>query len=399
MNTPYPMIFEKTLKSNYSNLLAGNTTLTDLLNPFTAIKKLKTEKNEVESIYMYFFNYFQNNFTKYYNEIQNALTIPLTKEFIYEECQSLSRSSQLIYTWQQSKQVYTFNPNLLDIVTSADASNIPADILLQKLPFDCFFVQNKFFSNTGREYVGFYAVKDHNVGGNICFDITFLAEEKRAEYTTHFLSNLQFELHEGENKSIDELAFEAFERSGAFNQTDHNMRKERMAKAFYDEYEITKQALNCILYLCSDKVDVVRTKQEYKSTDAKDKNKRPKKVNVDLVGNETAKIIRENKVRYRYVNDDTVQDGVSNDNINNHSTPKSPHMRRAHFHSYWCGAHNSPDRHLEIKLLSPILVKGGGDKDVTTIRKVSLPPNWKRDEDEENDDEELDLTGNKNKGL
>jgi len=48
-----------------------------------------------------------------------------------------------------------------------------------------------------------------------------------------------------------------------------------------------------------------------------------------------------------------------------------PHLRRAHWHGYWCGSHHSSDRQLRMKWLAPVLVNTQSAEDVIpTLRDV-----------------------------
>ena len=52
-------------------------------------------------------------------------------------------------------------------------------------------------------------------------------------------------------------------------------------------------------------------------------------------------------------------------------TPKSAHIRRAHYHSFWTGKRNEPEkRELIVKLISPIFVNGDSGADKVTVRKI-----------------------------
>jgi hypothetical protein len=54
----------------------------------------------------------------------------------------------------------------------------------------------------------------------------------------------------------------------------------------------------------------------------------------------------------------------------------APHLRRAHWHSYWVGPLDQPEvRHLELRWISPILVSAERDDTlVTVVRSVPKPP-------------------------
>ena len=54
-------------------------------------------------------------------------------------------------------------------------------------------------------------------------------------------------------------------------------------------------------------------------------------------------------------------------NTQKQGTPKSPHIRRSHFHSYWTG--NGENKQLVVKWVNTIFVKGSSEN-LSTIHDV-----------------------------
>ena len=386
MNIPYPMQSKEHLKKDTAYLPYS-------LTVDVAIRKIRAEisseqyKEKSEKA-------FEDYYTQQYVELlKEGVIAPVSDACVF--IIGMTRIVNCLFRWEQYKQVYSFNKELFNIIADADNDTVPVDIILKKMPYNCFFIQNEFAnnfsgSNIGENFVGVYVIEQMNRDNVHSLAFHFLGDD------LHSTATVYLSLENNKNATIKDLLY-------------HNCNLSLEEKVEYTDevsrnYNTLKQVVNCVLYLCSDKVDITKTKQEIKSANVKEQNKKPKKVNVGFVGNEVAKVIRENKARYKYVDDTNNDTDVS---VSAHKgKEKSPHFRKAHFHAFWVGAHDSPDRHLEVKLLSPILVKGGGNKDVTTIRKISLPKALKQTENdvfeinEQDEDEELDLTEqNQSRGL
>ena len=68
---------------------------------------------------------------------------------------------------------------------------------------------------------------------------------------------------------------------------------------------------------------------------------------------------KEEKERVAYIHDDN--------STQKQGTPKSPHVRRSHFHSYWVG--NGENKQLIVKWINTIFIKGDS-KEQTTIHDI-----------------------------
>lgn len=224
-----------------------------------------------------------------------------------------------------------------------------SDILLYKLPFPCFYVDNELTDNSGDKYIGFFVLLRLDRRGKPQLLLQFYKDSKNMTYRFCSLS-----LNEGENIVIkdDISANEIVTESGdSDNSTE--------AKDVFTN--LCKKAISCVAYLCTDKVDVVKKRAEYKTNNTT--KKKPKKVNYGLVGDKISRVIKENRTRFVYEKGElAIPTGKS-------GSPKSPHIRRAHYHSFWVGKRSDPaNRKLIVKLVSPMFINGGAK--TTTIRKV-----------------------------
>ena len=174
---------------------------------------------------------------------------------------------------------------------------------------------------------------------------------KNTEYTFTYTINLEKD---------DEFPLNEYLK---FSTEDNTFVPKEDLDSIEDTYSrFLQAAIILITYLCTDKVDVVRRKEEY--TPRNSKNKKPKKADLKLVGAKTARVIKERKIRYIY--EDSKE--VTGDRK---GSPKAAHIRKAHYHSFWTGKRSEPEkRELIVKLISPIFVNGESNERVT-IRKIS----------------------------
>ena len=77
------------------------------------------------------------------------------------------------------------------------------------------------------------------------------------------------------------------------------------------------------------------------------------------LGNYLSAFPREEREKVVYIHDDNT--------AQKQGTPKSPHVRRSHFHSYWTGS--GDDKQLIVKWVNTIFVKGDS-KNRTTIHDI-----------------------------
>lgn len=323
-NQPYPLQMLNYVKGTFYN------------DALTVLKQI----GEDENIYKFLINYYQN--------VLHRISYGHTQEEVEAIIQTCVLDTHICYEWSKYKQVYKFNKELFELLTqNTDSDNVMASVFLHKLPFKCFFVENKIVADNGNEYVGFYVLLRQGIDDKPELYIEFSQADEERSFIYCALP-----LNEGENKSINELLTQKYLLAGV--RPEEVPEKETFCN-------LCKKAINCIAYLCTDKVDVVKTKREYRQNN-QNKKKKPAKVSIGAVGDKTARIMRENRTRYVY---ETVNNGASG----HKGTPKSPHIRKAHYQIYWLGKRTDPNREFIVKLIDPILVKGGPAQ--TTIRKVS----------------------------
>lgn len=267
---------------------------------------------------------------------------------MYEDTRGLSDddfSTNMYYfyylqNWEIYSQVYRFDKSLFDtLTTNTEDINISVDIF-NSLPYDTFFVENE-IDDKYNHYIGFYVVREKNKCVSLCF-----VREDLIWFDT------DIKLDRG-NLPISHLT-DNYEK--LINNKNPNF--------VSDTQNLVKKILPVLLYLCADNSEIEKIKVQRAKKKKKGKSTAASKTlyTSNRVGYKIGAEIRQNKKRYVYEN-------VSENK--GKGTKKAAHFRKAHYHSFWVGKHNSDERRLIVKFLPPIYVNNNGDEEgISTVHKV-----------------------------
>lgn len=322
----------------------------------SAMKLLKAREQSNSDVNEYHFlcAYYMNELEKHY-KMNNDLYI-LTRTFALD--------TQIDYNWCKYRQIYKFDTEFFSFLTEETSSeNVVSDIFLHRLPFPCFFVENKIVI-CGTEYAGFYVLKRKSPEGGLELFLQFCQTDEERNFLY-----VAIPLREGETKTVSELLKERYNYIPTIPDQPH--KREEFV-------EMGNKAISVLAYLCTEKPDIIKIRSGAQSSGNKGKAAKKKDViNIGQVGYKLARTIRESRVRYVY-------EGEISHNGRGKGTPKSAHMRKAHYHSFWTGKRDDPEgRKLTVRLMSPIFVNGGLNNRPTTVRKVSDPNKRKGKETEQ----------------
>ena len=188
---------------------------------------------------------------------------PLSKDLL-QSIPSLAHLFMCAAKWSKYRQIYSFDKTLLDyLLENVNATSINSNMLLYKLPFPAFYVKNTI--NIGKYCIeGFYVYLNKFYENNrIALEIN--AGVKNTEYTFTYTINLEKD---------DEFPLNEYIK---FSTEDNTFVPKEDLDSIEDTYSrFLQAAIILITYLCTDKVDVVRRKEEY--TPRNSKNKKPKKL-------------------------------------------------------------------------------------------------------------------------
>jgi len=260
--------------------------------------------------------------------------------------------------WRPTQGIYRFAPNLLDELWDTPVTgDLPAE-LLHRLPEWCVYVE------LGRATpIGVI----HGAWARIGYDVDsrkevldFLIDRDRAEpklVRLPFIGTLE--------QSLDVLrrAVRARFRGDAFRLMTAEMQ-------FMEERLLVEPVLSVVLYLCSANAEIESRGRPHPRVRPKPSRRRSGELRwiaadeptIWATGTRLGAALRRANER---VKAEPAGDGA----------PRVvPHIRRAHWHTYWRGAINSPERHRELRWLPPIAVNLDDDAPpVATVRPVPEP--------------------------
>lgn len=243
------------------------------------------------------------------------------------------------------RQIYRFDDTLAETLSS-QAKDLPIDtIVLEQLPCNDFFIMRNYKDNQGF-FVSInisdsYIITLTELCGNDKIDSCIIPIEKNMtlqQSLTNFLRNAVSAKRLKDNEEI-------------INQTSIIF-----AEKF--QYLLYLSAVNAEIIPVTK--DAIVKKAERKSTQRGSPKKSKSEVaNVGYRIGSAIRSAKEEKERVVYIHDDNA--------TQKQGAPKSPHVRRSHFHSYWTGS--GDDKQLVVKWVNTIFVKGDS-KNRTTIHDI-----------------------------
>ena len=245
------------------------------------------------------------------------------------------------WMWRQNKVIYTYDPDLLDVLRAqaedmGDSDVLPAELLMH-LPYPCIYVKAPgLLEHTD----GFFAWVDYDV--NRCgaeLRIQWMADTMEQTFAQVMHIEDGWTLHD----CIADTARHTAEALG--NDPDGI---DLTAK----DCQVILSAIQVILYLVSQDADVADAPTPMRVQRPQKPGKtvaiiRDKAGDIDCkdVGVRVGSAIRKARVRYEQRREAAGPGGV-----------KRPHARRGHWHHYWTGSRDSEDRKLVLKWTAPTFV-------------------------------------------
>ena len=264
-------------------------------------------------------------------------------------------SQQLYFfrNWYKYKQIYKFDEDFLDFIKNSDGNEkIPTEILKTSLPCGAFFIDNRFKAGKFESDGCFVCFNEEHYsdGDELSISFYFNGDTYDGKETDVFqYGNIPLDLG---NKSVNEL-LSSKPVPNALIPEDRDLRCEVNG--------LISQALKCVIYMCASnkEVEVRKGKTGKEQYDLK---QQAKKFNIkqEEVGVRIGNTIRQNRIVYER----------DKDAVHHTGSPKSPHLRSGHYHSFWTGKKDgSEERKIILKFIPPIFVGKGKEMDVT-IHKV-----------------------------
>ena len=249
--------------------------------------------------------------------------------------------------WRQSKEVYTFDPDLADaLYEQASDTKIPCDVLM-RLPFYCVYIDSgkyRFFAhlendvNDGRWELRFVRICDN---GEPCASYLHLGDFTLDESIAAGLNESLYQMeHIGENK-------------GAAAMLERMIGGNSFRSGYEDVLDRGKlsEMLQLVLYICADNADVVQpygNKQTYRKPSSGVVKDKYREVRQWDTGYYVGSALRKER-----------GGSCSEEKRPNQGGTKRPHMRRGHWHHYWRG--KDGQKELVLHWVLPIFVNGPDD--------------------------------------
>lgn len=289
----------------------------------------------------------------YVNEIARAL---LHVSPVMAKCAGLIKA--FCGRWARTQGVYAFDADFAREV--AGSANLLISDILRRLPEDCVWIDTPWNNAPGVWFAGgFYGafVTTHEHHGERFVSVCVCGSNEHLTNVGQYTPGEPVPLANADFR-LDDMLFDAV-REGIAN---HEMTfahgagvptSEDNGRRFYGEI------LSMAIYLCSEEPDITSKPSPMNQARIR-RGKSPYHPTIHHVGYRIGAAFRKAKAERE-----------ASQGAGGHGASPAPHMRRAHWHTYWVGKENTPQRRQVVKWLPPIPVNVKSDDDIIpTIHKV-----------------------------
>lgn len=257
--------------------------------------------------------------------------------------------------WRITKSIYRFDKTLLNEITAMPMEgNIPSEVYYS-LPEWCLFIETPGFTYLKQPVIGCFA--------NLEYDVNTSRPELRIVLVKESMHCIPVPIHLGK-WTLKQGIIEFFKESARFrgeekDPVEYDKESREAVQSIADDVQ---PFVNLVLYLCSVNADFGSKRPSHPIRKLrKGKVQAATEPRIWDVGVRVGSAIRGAKA----------EDSKEIGDTGTHASPR-PHFRRAHWHHFWKGPRNDPDkRTLTLKWLSPIPV---GFKEDETEGPVVVRP-------------------------
>lgn len=288
-------------------------------------------------------------------------TNEILKNVYHEKGHEKSKERMLypaLASWRQYKEIYTFSPELYDmLVSQAEDIVIPMEILFQ-IPYPCIYCNKE-----GEEDKGFFVFFEQD------------AEELELRFT---------EIEKGKNGDLkpkiswvhlkqgytisdgiqDDMKLVKKNLQEKYNVKDEKQLEDYVNTAKKMLYERISKHMQLVLYICAENAEIEENPQQKPITRKPSAGTKPKDTFREIqkwdIGVKISKKIR-------MANKDEKESTEHTETQSIPGASKRPHTRRGHWHHYWTGSRNGNERKLILKWVAPTFVGGNTEDTITTI--------------------------------
>ena len=257
-----------------------------------------------------------------------------------------------ISSWRVTQGVYRFDPDLFrTLIEQPMEGVIPCDVVY-RLPEWAVYIETPGmkFPLGNRDLAGFLAFLDWDENRHEINELRFILFSRDG-----YRSIMEILLDDWTIKeAIQHIYNEALCISGELGQQMASVPVEQVLPPDY----FTK-LVNLTLYLCAENADMAVRPHPSTRVSAMGKLQPPKDAKTWDVGIRIGSAIR------KYENE-KIQETTFHDDSSSHNSPR-PHVRRAHWHSFWTGPKESKDRKIVIRWLPPIPVNVQPENDENPV--------------------------------
>ena len=284
-----------------------------------------------------------------------------------EESAVMAENMLIIERWRKYKTIYAFDESLQRALRDSDAPEIHIDIL-RRLPYDAFFIDfggTKTVENDEGPLIGAFVIVEPADDGTVVIGACEVGGHIPEKHNIMMYANM-FRAKDGEEvrpanmsvmmPSLEEQAVDKNNMASAIER----------AALYRHELDVMELVVKCIYYLAAQNADIRQIKQ------AKDKRtKRYNGTRINLrrweVGYRIGEAFRkrESELAQAEQGKDTEHEDSDSDQKDKRNRPR-PHVRRAHWHHYWCGEGRT---RLEVQWLSPMFVNASDKDDAVVATK------------------------------
>lgn len=257
-------------------------------------------------------------------------------------------------TWRMTRGIYRFDPDLMsEIIGTPVEGNIPCEVL-QRLPEWCVYVETPGYECDGENILGFFAHLEKDCINGSEELVLLLDTEKGCSLEIVHLGN--YSLGEGIRIALE--TYESFIPGG--------LSEEARAASLKRSGRRLEPLLSLLLHLCSANAEIGSDARKPRNPKPVMKSNGKKKIlaagntRVWEVGERAGAAIRSGREAPRRSGERSSTGA---------SSPKRPHVRRAHWHGYWYGPRDG-ERVFQLRWIPPTLVKIVGSDAVNNLPTV-----------------------------
>ena len=268
--------------------------------------------------------------------------------------------------WRVTQGIYRFDPDVYrEVIKTPLTGDLPVDIFL-RLPEWCIYVETPGYTMfSGTKLHGFFCFMEYDVN-NYDKELRIMLDLPTDDKTVRlpaFLWNVPIILNDW---SLEVAIYHTSEKA-AIEKNAYFKEAAEYAKNMASDVSCL---VSLIIYICSTNSEIGTEAKRPKFPKPKNTKKGhrlfpPYKPNTWDIGVKMGAALRRGK-------ENTNQEGIgTSGRVGEAGAPKSPHIRRAHWHTYWTGPRDQPDkRDFHVKWMPPIAVKADTGDPSVTVRPV-----------------------------